>query len=86
MTRIAMQGVGYAFLVLGVLGLFLPILQGILFIAVGLIILSRYADWARNLLDRFKRQHPKADQIITKAEELAARWGDKVVGLFKGRS
>ena len=60
MTRIVMSAVGYGFLVLGVLGLFLPVLQGILFIAVGLIILSRYAPWAEGLLVRLKERHPKA--------------------------
>ena len=38
---ILVQALGYGFLVLGVLGMFLPILQGFLFIFVGLIVLSR---------------------------------------------
>jgi uncharacterized membrane protein YbaN (DUF454 family) len=47
--------VGIAFLILGVIGLFLPFLQGILFIVIGLAILfprNRYVEqlitWARN--------------------------------------
>jgi uncharacterized membrane protein YbaN (DUF454 family) len=46
---------GIAFLILGVIGLFLPVLQGILFILIGLAILfprNRYVEqlitWARN--------------------------------------
>ena len=34
------QGLGWIFMVLGVLGLVLPILQGILFLAIGMVLLS----------------------------------------------
>lgn len=47
--------VGIALLILGVIGLFLPVLQGILFILIGLVVLfprNRYVEqliaWARN--------------------------------------
>ncbi|MCB1971644.1 MAG: hypothetical protein H6851_06610 [Geminicoccaceae bacterium] len=85
MTRIAIQGVGYTFLVLGVLGLFLPILQGILFIAVGLIILSRHATWAENLLARLKARHPRADDIITRAEDFAEKWTARTVDFVRSK-
>jgi len=42
---------GFALLVLGVVGLFLPFLQGIAFIVLGLLLLSREYHWARRLLD-----------------------------------
>jgi uncharacterized protein len=68
------QALGYFFLVLGVLGMFLPILQGFLFLFIGLIILARYAPWAERLLDRFRRQSPRFDAMITKAETKAHLW------------
>ena len=71
---ILVQALGYAFLVLGVLGMFLPILQGFLFLFVGLIILARHAPWAERLLDRIRRQHPKFDEVIGKAEHKAHDW------------
>ena len=71
---ILVQALGYAFLVLGVLGMFLPILQGFLFLFVGLIILARHAPWAERLLDRIRRQHPKFDELIGKAEHKAHLW------------
>jgi uncharacterized membrane protein YbaN (DUF454 family) len=40
---ILMQALGYAFLIMGVLGLVLPFLQGILFLLIGLIILAEHA-------------------------------------------
>jgi uncharacterized membrane protein YbaN (DUF454 family) len=78
MTRLAMLGLGYGFLALGVLGLFLPILQGVLFITVGLLILSRHAAWAERLLTRLKARHPGFARTVVAAEELAQRWMDRI--------
>ncbi len=50
--------VGWSFIVLGVLGLFLPFLQGILFLLVGLIILSKHYAFARRWLDKLKHRFP----------------------------
>lgn len=49
--RVARIGLGLAFLVLGGIGLFLPFLQGILFIIIGLTFLSRDSCRARQILD-----------------------------------
>jgi uncharacterized protein len=38
--RVVILSVGWGFILLGIVGLFLPILQGVLFLFVGLIILS----------------------------------------------
>ena len=51
---------GFALLVLGVIGLFLPFLQGIAFIVLGLLLLSREYHWARRLLDWVKRKRRAA--------------------------
>jgi uncharacterized membrane protein YbaN (DUF454 family) len=74
MKSIVLQIVGYAFLVLGVLGLFLPFLQGILFILIGLLILAKHAPWAHSLLQRFRDHHPRAAELIDLAETTLARW------------
>lgn len=82
MTKLAMLGLGYVFLVLGVLGLFLPVLQGVLFLTVGLLILSRHAPWAERLLTRLKTRYPTFARTVVAAEELAQRWMDRIaVGL-----
>jgi uncharacterized membrane protein YbaN (DUF454 family) len=83
MKTILMQTLGYSFLGLGVLGLFLPFLQGFLFLAIGLIILARHASWAERLLDRFRSQHPKADYWIGKAEGKLDAWGERTSSWFR---
>ncbi len=74
MTRILTIALGYAFLLLGVVGLFLPILQGVLFIVVGLLLLSRHSVWAHRLLERFKARYPRAGAMVAKAEAWLHRF------------
>lgn len=45
---------GWGLIVLGIVGLFLPLLQGIVFIVAGLALLSRDSPWARRWLERAK--------------------------------
>ncbi len=69
---------GWAFIVLGIAGLFLPVLQGILFLLIGLIILSTEYVWAHKLLAKMKARFPKigahADAAHQRAERIMDRW------------
>jgi uncharacterized membrane protein YbaN (DUF454 family) len=61
--------VGLGFLVLGFIGLFLPILQGVLFMLLGLAILGTESPRVRRLLEKIKKKHPgpwKQAQAIKK--------------------
>ncbi|HET6371031.1 MAG TPA: PGPGW domain-containing protein [Nitrospiria bacterium] len=51
---------GWVFLLIGVVGLFVPILQGVLFILVGLSILSKSSRRVRRLLDSLRKRFPTA--------------------------
>lgn len=76
--RVAVLVAGWAFILLGIAGLFLPVLQGILFLLVGLIILSSEYVWAHKLLMRLKARFPKlavhADSAHRRAERIMRRW------------
>jgi predicted house-cleaning NTP pyrophosphatase (Maf/HAM1 superfamily) len=77
LKRITIYIVGWGFIVFGILGIFLPILQGVLFILVGLSILSSVSPRAARLLDRIRRRFPrisnKFDQAKTRAKAVQAR-------------
>jgi uncharacterized protein len=73
MSRIVTLVLGYSFLALGVVGLVLPFLQGVLFIVVGLLLLSREAAWARRVLDRLKSRHPRLGGMITRSDAWVTR-------------
>ncbi len=60
MKRILLLIAGWTFMVLGVAGLFLPVLQGILFLVIGLVILSTEYHWARRLITRLYKKYPEA--------------------------
>ena len=67
---------GIVFLILGVLGLALPFLQGILFIAIGLLLLSVYSPTVRTFLDRHTVRYPKLHQTVLKVED----WIKRILG------
>jgi uncharacterized protein len=47
---------GSALILLGIVGLFVPVLQGILFILAGLAVLSRHSRLAHRLYEGIKRR------------------------------
>jgi uncharacterized protein len=49
---------GWGFILLGVIGLFLPILQGVLFLLIGLLTLSSEYVWAHRLLLKIWNRFP----------------------------
>jgi uncharacterized membrane protein YbaN (DUF454 family) len=58
--RIFVLVLGWALIGFGVLGLFVPILQGVLFIILGLLVLSRESRAARGLLAKLEKRFPNA--------------------------
>lgn len=65
---------GWVFIVLGILGLFLPFLQGILFLVIGLVLLAQVQHWPRRLLEKLKRRFPKLGGMVEKSEEKVKGW------------
>jgi len=69
---------GWIFIVLGVIGLFLPVLQGILFLFIGLYLLSKKAPWAKKLLNKIRSRYPQIFGRIKGARSQADRYIKKV--------
>lgn len=80
LKRIAVIITGWLFLLLGIAGLFLPILQGVLFIFIGLIILSTEYVWAHRLLSKLKARFPKLAQAADTAQLKASAWLRRISG------
>lgn len=59
---------GWGFILLGIAGLILPFLQGILFLMIGLFLLSHELPWADRLLTKVKLRFPKWGKKIDEAE------------------
>jgi uncharacterized membrane protein YbaN (DUF454 family) len=78
--RILLLIVGWGFIVLGIAGLFLPILQGILFLLIGLIILSSEYAWAHHLLRKLREKFPAISRKADEAAEKASAWMRRLSG------
>lgn len=72
--RMMIWCLGWVFILLGILGLFLPVLQGILFLLIGLYLLSSTSPWAERLLKRLRERFPKISKTFEEAKERVASW------------
>ncbi len=71
---------GWSFILLGIAGLFLPVLQGVLFLLIGLVILSSEYVWAHHLLHALRTRFPKLGAAADRASEKAAAWLHRIHG------
>jgi len=75
--RIGLLILGWFFVVLGVIGLFLPILQGILFILIGLAILSSRSKTIKRLLKHLEERYPQHHEKVEVWKERLSKWFKK---------
>lgn len=76
--RPVMQALGWGFVVLGLAGLVLPILQGVLFLLIGLAILGRHSPRMRLLRLRLRRRHPEWAARFDEADRRARRLIERI--------
>jgi uncharacterized protein len=72
--HVALILVGWFFVGLGIIGLFLPFLQGLLFIMIGLAILSSRSETIRRFLAVLERRFPGAHDRVMAWQERVLRW------------
>ena len=77
---------GWGFVVLGFIGLFLPILQGIIFILVGLYLLAKRSKFARKLLQRLYHRFPRLATQLKLAQHKGEDFIKRMKSLLKVRS
>jgi uncharacterized membrane protein YbaN (DUF454 family) len=72
--KLSIQTIGFFFLLLGIAGLILPVLNGIVFLILGLLLLSLYSPWAKELLKKAGKTHPTAQKTVEKLEKLVVKY------------
>lgn len=72
--RVVVLILGWALIGIGVVGLFVPVLQGILFIMLGLYVLSRESRTARGWLTRLQRRYPKVHAQARRVKQNLRSW------------
>ncbi len=75
--RIGLLIIGWVFVGLGILGLFLPLLQGILFIMIGLAILSSRSELVRRFLKHLEEHYPQHHERVEIWREKIRNWFKK---------
>jgi uncharacterized membrane protein YbaN (DUF454 family) len=73
--KVGLLIIGWFFIILGIIGLFLPFLQGILFILIGLAILSSRSEIIKRFLKHLEERYPHHHERI----EI---WKEKIRNLF----
>jgi uncharacterized membrane protein YbaN (DUF454 family) len=73
--RIVVLVIGWLLIAVGVVGLFLPVLQGILFIMLGLLVLSRESQTAHRWLQHGRQRYPHVD---AKLKEWGRWWRQRI--------
>lgn len=74
--KILILTIGIIFIVLGLLGLVLPFLQGILFLAIGFFLISFYFPKSYQWIEKHTEKYP---HIYTKIKKVEA-WIKKFIG------
>ncbi len=74
--KIGLLIIGWLFIGLGIIGLFLPILQGVLFILIGLAILSSRSETIKRFLEHLEERYPQHHERV----EI---WKAKIQGWFR---
>ena len=67
-------GLGVVMFILGILGLVLPVLQGVLFLIISAILLAPYSRWVQKQLDRGEARFP---WVAARARSITQRWSRK---------
>jgi len=62
--RVVVLVIGWSLIGLGIVGLAVPILQGVLFILLGLFVLSRESVWARRHFESLRQRFPKLESRL----------------------
>jgi len=74
LKRIGVLALGWGFILVGFAGLFLPVIQGILCLLIGLFILSTEYVWAHHLLQKVKVRFPRIAAHFDRAKDRAEHW------------
>jgi len=72
--RIFTLVMGWLLIVLGVIGLFLPVLQGVLLLLLGFYVLSRESRWAGRRFEQLRARFPHLDASVQRLADRLRAW------------
>mgnify|MGYP001603938073 CR=1 FL=1 len=72
--KVLLLTIGVIFIIFGLVGLVLPFLQGILFLIIGLMLLSLYSPTIRHHIKKHAQKSPHALSLVNKVENWIAKF------------
>jgi hypothetical protein len=88
--RFLLRLTGWSFIVLGIAGIFLPILQGILFLLMGMYVLGRVSPkmrlWRMRARRKARERYPSWTGKFEEAEVKAKYWVNKILKTNKNKA
>ncbi len=72
--RLIKRAAGWGFVALGLVGLVLPILQGFLFLGVGLYLLADDSPWVQRKIEALRRRFPRYAETFDESQARARDW------------
>lgn len=76
LKKVVVITLGVLFILVGLIGLVLPILQGWLFLVIGALLLSTHSPMLRGWIHRYSSPYPRIHAFVQKAQS----WIDRVFG------
>ena len=70
MYRLLRMSLGSLFILLGLVGLFLPVLQGLLFLGIGGVLLYRDLPFLSRFVGRVRASYPSIDRAAERFKEV----------------
>ena len=74
LKRFTILSIGTLFILIGFLGLFLPFIQGIIFLFIGLLILSKESKTAQAMLEKWCEKHPQSYHRVMNISHKVKNW------------
>ena len=71
--KITIQALALLCIIFGIIGLFLPFLQGILFLVVGVYLLSLVSPSLRMSMHMWGRRYPSVERILVRLERFNSK-------------
>lgn len=71
--RISIDTVGWALILLGVIGILLPVVPGFVLVLAGLYLLSLHSKWFHGQLERHKHKYPRVVRFLDSLDARVKR-------------
>ena len=86
LQKLLYSGTGWLCLLIGVIGGFIPVLQGWIFVLAGVMILSREHEWVHDLVQKFKLRYPKVGRMMDRGADEAQKVMDKMLRRVRAKT